>query len=70
MGMREGNMIVVNVNPSHFSGAQYGGRNRGFNYFSGFYIRPSVIAQEEQNSIQHMNPFSIERDRAFRRDGM
>ena len=68
--MCEGNMIVVNINPPHLSGAQYKGRNRVFNYSSGLYIRPSVIAQEEQNSIQHMNPFSIERDGAFRRDGM
>ena len=68
MGMGEGNMEVVNINPPHLSGSQYGGNNRSLNYPSGLYIRASVPTQERQNSIQHVNSFSIERDGAFRHD--
>ena len=70
MGMGEGNMEVVNINPPHLSGSQYGGNNRSLNYPSGLYIRASVLTQEGQNSIQHVNSFSIERDGAFRHDCM
>ena len=68
MGMGEGNMEVVHINPPHLSGSQYGGNNRSLDYPSGLYRRASVPTQEGQNSIQHVNSFSIERDGAFRHD--
>ena len=69
-GMCERNMNVVNTNPPHFSGGQYGGSNRCLNHSSGLNIRPSVPTQEGLNSIQDVNSFSIEPDGAFRHNSM
>ena len=63
-------MKIVNIHPPHLSGGQHSGSNRSLSNPSGLYVRTSVPTHERQFSIQHVNSFSIERDGAFRHDGV
>ena len=70
MGMGEGNMEVVNIDPPHLAGGQYSGNYRSLNHPSGLYVRTSVPTHKRQISIQHVSSISIQCNGAFRHDCM